>query len=97
MRKMQEMYTYVCFKCKTAKKGGNICIKCGQDMEFVGKRFKTPKKNDKKGWKIVEKIYRPAFLRSTLGKEEGNRVFTEEQKIAWARNINPTLYKDKKC
>lgn len=95
MQKPQEMYTFVCFKCRTAKKGGSTCVKCGTEMEFVGKRFRTPKKRDKKGWKTVEKIYRPAFLRSTLGRKEGNRIIAEEQKIDWGKNINPTLYKDK--
>ena len=60
---------YVCWTCrvqngathskidKDKDKGGRICYRCHNQMTDVGFKFKTPKKNNIKQWKILEKTW----------------------------------------
>lgn len=59
--------SYVCWTCHVqnglkhceinidVKKGGRICYRCRNQMTEVGFKFRTPKKNDIKQWKYLEK------------------------------------------
>ncbi len=50
--------TYICVKCHETKRGDIVfsesslpkCNNCRQHMEFIGKHWRVPKKEDKKGW-----------------------------------------------
>ena len=44
--------TMVCWDCRITFGGGHeTCSQCKKPLYNAGKRFKTPKKNDIKGWK----------------------------------------------
>jgi hypothetical protein len=65
---------YVCWTCRvqnglkisetniTNNKGGKYCYKCHNQMIDVGFKFKTPKKNDIKQWKILEKTWEYQYI-----------------------------------
>lgn len=53
---------YVCWTCRIQNgvkssydHGDRICYRCHNQMTDVGFKFKTPKKNDVKQWKHLEK------------------------------------------
>ena len=52
---MPSHYNYVCIKHKKSSRGAD-CPICGEPMVCIGKRWRIPKKNDKKGWKQLEEI-----------------------------------------
>lgn len=49
---------YVCVDCRWSVKRSGICPHCRKWLQDAGAYFKTPKKTDDKGWKIVEKWIR---------------------------------------
>ena len=52
---------YVCFTCRTAyrRAGTAICAMCQKPTICVGFRWRVPKKEDDKAWKIMEDKYGP--------------------------------------
>lgn len=44
------------------KGGGRICHRCNKQMINVGFKFKTPKKNNIKQWKLLEKSWENQYL-----------------------------------
>jgi hypothetical protein len=58
--------THACFDCHwTARlpptwgSVGFPCVKCGKPMHDMGRRFRTPKKNDTRGWKAEWERHKP--------------------------------------
>lgn len=39
-----------------------VCPECGDPMKYLGKRWRVPKRKDKKAWKIVEQKLKGRFL-----------------------------------
>jgi hypothetical protein len=54
---------YVCFNCKSAIKSkyhySDTCIHCKGTVYQVSQVLRTPKKNDRGGWILLEKLIRP--------------------------------------
>lgn len=53
------------------KKISRVCYKCNQLMTDVGCKFKTPKKNNIKEWKNLEKVWTTQFKYD----EKGNTIY----------------------
>lgn len=61
----------VCFNCREAKslgldnekweKQNKICTKCNEEFRILDHRFRPPKKEDVKKWKVVEFLYDNGF------------------------------------
>jgi hypothetical protein len=45
---------YVCCTCRKSRKGQGVCPRCHKDMVSIGKRWRTPTKNDDKAWEFIE-------------------------------------------
>ena len=61
----------VCFNCRKVKNLdsnfdksesiNNICTKCNSEMKRLPHRFRPPKKEDLKKWKVVEYLFENGF------------------------------------
>jgi len=63
----------VCMECHTSSRCWIKCPKCQKPMICIGSRWRVPKKNDKRNWKIL--CERFAFLRH---REDSINLIVEE-------------------
>lgn len=67
------LHPYACFRCRKAFKRGSRteavlpCPDCGGPSIGLTRRFKPPKRSDKKQWAKVEALVRYGFLFWSLG------------------------------
>lgn len=52
---------YVCLKCRIGLHDAHTCPKCKKHLFYVGQNFRTPKKTDITGWKILEYLAREGY------------------------------------
>jgi hypothetical protein len=54
---------WACFHCRKAfaqdfnRETQPVCPDCGQPMKYMGIRFKAPRRDDKKAWLKIRKLY----------------------------------------
>lgn len=70
----------VCFNCRETKSLGldnekweiqnKICTKCNEEYKILPHRFRPPKKDNIKNWKVVEFLYENGFRYEHIYDEE---------------------------
>lgn len=61
---MADNGNYVCTICRMSKRDSQsyevqyfpVCSRCHNKMEYIGKHWRVPKKNDDKEWKLIIKL-----------------------------------------
>jgi len=50
-------YNYICLEHRRANKRGGLCPECGEKMICIGTTIEVPRRQDKDGWKKLEKKF----------------------------------------
>jgi hypothetical protein len=76
-----QQHTYICIPDRYVSKRDSPCPHCGEDLLYMGTRWRAPKKGNDRAWKRIEK--------GDYLWDDTSRLRTKLRRHRWLTSRNP--------